>query len=37
MESPQWFLDNEIVEIEIYNIGRTRNRMIFETYEAQFT
>jgi len=30
MNPPQWFKDNDVVEIEIENIGRMRNRMVIE-------
>jgi 2-keto-4-pentenoate hydratase/2-oxohepta-3-ene-1,7-dioic acid hydratase in catechol pathway len=30
IKPPQWLEDNDIVEIEIENIGRMRNRMVFE-------
>jgi 2-keto-4-pentenoate hydratase/2-oxohepta-3-ene-1,7-dioic acid hydratase in catechol pathway len=31
MEAPQWPLDNDIVEIDIEEIRRTNNKMVFET------
>lgn len=31
MKPPQWLKNNDLVEIEIEKIGRTRNRMVFET------
>jgi 2-keto-4-pentenoate hydratase/2-oxohepta-3-ene-1,7-dioic acid hydratase in catechol pathway len=30
MNPPQWLKNNDIVEIEIENVGRMRNRMVFE-------
>lgn len=30
MKPPQWLKNNDIVEIEIEKIGRTRNRMVFD-------